>query len=106
MLDRQPLPAILGKCQGRFDRSVSLLSWGYNEEALVPDFLDRAINLLSDTVEDWEIIFVDDGSTDRTGAIADEYARREPRLRVLHNPAYDRAGGKFFLTPRMQVFLV
>ena len=70
---------------GRFDRSVSLLAWGYNEELLLEAFLARAVDLLERTVEDWEIVFVDDGSTDRTGAIADEYATREPRLRVLHN---------------------
>jgi hypothetical protein len=30
-------------------------------------------------------VFVNDGSTDRTGALIDAYAKREPRLRVLHN---------------------
>jgi glycosyltransferase involved in cell wall biosynthesis len=76
-----PHPGALGK----FDRSVSLLAWGYNEELLLESFLKRAVDLLGRTVEDWEIIFVNDGSTDRTGIIADDYARREPRLRILHN---------------------
>lgn len=70
---------------GKFDRSVSLLAWGHNEELLIESFLTRAIDLLHRSVEDWEIVFVDDGSTDRTGVIADDYARREPRLTVLHN---------------------
>jgi hypothetical protein len=35
----------------QFDRSVSLLAWGYNEEALVAGFLDRAIDLLNRTVD-------------------------------------------------------
>jgi Glycosyl transferase family 2 len=58
---------------GKFDRSVSLLAWGYNEELLLESFLKRAVDLLDRTVVDWEIIFVDDGSTDRTGEIAKEY---------------------------------
>lgn len=74
-----------GYPSGKFDRSVSLLAWGYNEEQLIAGFLGRAIELLNHTVEDWEIVFVNDGSTDRTGAIADDTARREPRLRVVHN---------------------
>ncbi len=67
----------------RFDRSVSMISWGYNEEALIGDFLDKALALLEESVSDYELILVDDGSTDRTGEIAQEYARRYPRLRVI-----------------------
>jgi hypothetical protein len=70
---------------GKFDRSVSLGAWCYNEELLLESFLKRAVDLLDRTVVDWEIIFVDDGSTDRTGEIVDAYARREPRVRALHS---------------------
>lgn len=69
----------------KFDRSVSVLAWAYNEETLIESFLDKAVALLDATVEDWEIVLVDDGSTDRTAALMDAYAAREPRLRVLHN---------------------
>ena len=31
---------------GKFDRSVSMLAWGYNEEELVKSFLDRAFALI------------------------------------------------------------
>ena len=67
----------------KFDRSVSMLAWGYNEEELVEDFLDRAFALLEKTVTDYELVFVDDCSTDGTGRIVADYARREPRLRVI-----------------------
>ena len=70
---------------GRFKESLSLLAWGYNEEALVEAFLDRAIVLLESVVEEFEIVLVDDGSTDRTGGIVDAYAVREPRLKVVHH---------------------
>jgi glycosyltransferase involved in cell wall biosynthesis len=69
--------------KGKFDRSVSMLAWGYNEEELVEGFLDRAFALLEKTVSDYELVFVDDCSTDRTGEILADYANREPKLRVI-----------------------
>ena len=69
----------------KFKESVSLLAWGYNEEILIEAFLNRAVALLESTVEEFEIVFVDDGSTDRTGTIVDAYAVREPRLKVIHH---------------------
>ncbi len=40
-----------------------------------------------------ELLVIDDGSDDATGAILDELARRDPRLRVIHRPP-DAGGGK------------
>lgn len=70
---------------GKFDDSVSLLTWAYNEENLVEDFLERAVNLLDLTVSDWEIIFVDDCSTDRTPQILRAFAAHEPRLKIIRH---------------------
>lgn len=69
----------------KFTRSVSLLTWGLNEELLLEDFLGRAFALMDATVEDFEVIFVNDGSTDRTAEILAEFAAREPRLKVITN---------------------
>jgi glycosyltransferase involved in cell wall biosynthesis len=68
-----------------FDRSVSLLAWGYNEESLIEDFLKRAVELMESTVNDFEVVFVNDGSSDRTGELAEAFAKRDPRVTVLHN---------------------
>jgi len=38
---------------------------------------------LEETATDYELVFVDDGSTDLTGRILADYARREPKLRVI-----------------------
>lgn len=70
----------------KFGRSVSLLAWGYNEEALIEGFLARAVSLMDAAVADYEIVFVDDGSTDRTGALADAFAAAHPQVRVVHHP--------------------
>lgn len=77
---------------GKFDRSVSLLAWGLNEAELVEGFLDRAFALLRDNVEEYEVVFVDDGSTDDMPRLLAEYAKREPRLRVITNPVNVNVG--------------
>jgi len=69
----------------KFTTSVSLLSYGYNEELLIGDFLQRALDLLDEVATDYELIFVNDGSTDMTGRIADQMAQKNPRLRVIHH---------------------
>lgn len=76
----------------KFSRSVSLVSWGLNEEALLEKFLDRAFALLSECVDDFEVVFIDDGSTDRSPEILKAYAAREPRLRVLTNEVNRNVG--------------
>lgn len=70
----------------KFDRSVSLLCWAYNEEDAIWEYLERATSLLEATVEDYEIVLIDDGSTDRTYEIAKRFQQeRKPRLKIYQN---------------------
>jgi glycosyltransferase involved in cell wall biosynthesis len=51
----------------------------YNVEAFLKECID---SVLQQTYKDYEIILVDDGSTDESGAIADTYARNYPSINV------------------------
>jgi glycosyltransferase involved in cell wall biosynthesis len=55
----------------------------YNCERYLRDAID---SILSQTFSDFELVIVDDGSTDGTGAIVDKYREIDPRVVVLHKP--------------------
>lgn len=60
---------------------ISIITTAYNIEKLLSMCLD---SILSQTLDDFELIIVDDGSTDSSGVICDEYAKKDPRIRVIH----------------------
>lgn len=61
---------------------VSVLMAVYNKEGYLPACLD---SVLGQTLSDIEFVVVEDGSEDASGAILQEYAERDPRLRILWN---------------------
>jgi glycosyltransferase involved in cell wall biosynthesis len=71
--------------KNKFGRSVSLLCWAYNEEGSIQEYLERASRLMDETVEDYEIILIDDGSTDSTYEIAKRFQEQNPRLKIFKN---------------------
>ena len=62
--------------------SLSMLGWALNEEESLGGYIDRAGALLASLTDDYELVFIDDGSTDRTWEIAVEYQRTRPWLSV------------------------
>ena len=63
---------------------VSVICPFYNEEAIIGDAVRTLLkNLEHQLSVSWELIVVNDGSTDRSGAIVAEIAQNNPRLRVL-----------------------
>ncbi len=66
-------------------RSLTVLIPALNEEANLAAVVRETGPAVEGFFSDYEILIVDDGSTDATGRIADEMARQDPRVRVFHN---------------------
>lgn len=60
---------------------VSVIMLTYNRETLVSRMIEC---VLAQTLDDFEFIIVDNGSTDNSGFIADEYAAKDLRIKVIH----------------------
>jgi glycosyltransferase involved in cell wall biosynthesis len=58
----------------------------YNDETTVRIVAARAIELLEDVADNYEIIIVNDGSPDSSGAIADALAAENEKISVIHHP--------------------
>lgn len=72
--------------------SLSLILPALNEEENLEAALDRAVAALDRCGGEFEILVIDDGSTDSTAAIAEAYAAAEPRVRVLRNARNENYG--------------
>lgn len=60
---------------------ISVIVPVYNSE----DTLNRCVDsILNQTFYDWELLLIDDGSTDLSGELCDEYASKDQRIKVFH----------------------
>lgn len=60
---------------------ISIIVPIYNVEQYLQSCLD---SIIAQTYKDWELLLIDDGSLDKSGAICDEYAKKDVRIRVFH----------------------
>ncbi|NLO44924.1 MAG: glycosyltransferase family 2 protein [Clostridiales bacterium] len=82
----------------------SLLVTVFNKESYIDDFFRSVLN---QTYADFEVIVIDDGSSDGSGKIADSYAEKDRRIKVWHTSnrgvlnarktALDKAAGEYIL---------
>ena len=81
---------------------ISVIIPVYNAEKTLRRCVD---SVLGQTCSDLEAVLVDDGATDRSGSIVDEYARKDERVKAVHqekrglscarNSGLDRASGAY-----------
>jgi glycosyltransferase involved in cell wall biosynthesis len=64
---------------------VSILTPIYNGEEYLAECIE---SVLAQTYQDWEYVIVNNCSTDRSLAIAEHYARKDPRIKVLTNTSF------------------
>jgi glycosyltransferase involved in cell wall biosynthesis len=66
-------------------RSITVLFPAFNEEMNIRSAMARALEAMRGRFASFELLIINDGSRDSTGAIADELAAAHPEITVLHN---------------------
>lgn len=70
---------------------MSILVTAYNTESYLPRCLD---SIRAQTLDDWECVCVDNGSTDGSGKVMDEYAKKDSRFVVAHKEYGEQGAGR------------
>ncbi len=74
--------------------SISVFFPAFNDAATIAEMVTEALAVLPTITDDYEVLVVDDGSTDATASVLDELVRRWPHVRVIrhaHNRGYGAA---------------
>jgi len=73
--------------------SISVFFPCHNEEGAIEELTRKTLEVLEEISGDYEVIIVNDGSTDATGEIADCLARENEHIKVVHHPHNRGYGG-------------
>lgn len=67
--------------------SISIIIPAYNEEYSLADAVRVVVSVVSKEVSDYEVIIINDGSTDATGHIANRIQKKNNHVMVVHHPS-------------------
>src|SRR5215813_10285573 len=73
--------------------SVSIFFPAFNDECSIVRLVHEALQVLPKITNDYEVIVVNDGSSDGTATVLDELAKKASYLRVIHHPRNRGYGG-------------
>lgn len=65
--------------------SLSVFFPAFNEQDIIAKTVENATRAVSRFVDDYEVIVVDDGSSDKTAAVVEDLARRDPHVRLVRH---------------------
>lgn len=66
---------------------LSLIIPALNEESIIESTIHEILEKITGQFDDYEIILINDGSTDRTGNIMEKLENDFPSIRMIHNPS-------------------
>ncbi len=72
---------------------LSIFFPAYNDSGTIASMVIRAVQAASELTHDYEVLVVDDGSSDATAEVADELARKYSQVRVIHHERNRGYGG-------------
>src|SRR6478752_2222452 len=72
---------------------LSVFFPAYNDSGTIASMVIRAVQAASELTPDYEVLVVNDGSSDATADVVDELARTYPQVRVIHHPENRGYGG-------------
>lgn len=71
--------------KGVEEESLSIVIPAYNEEVTIEQVAKEALDMAKQVVKEYEVVLVDDGSVDKTGAIINRLARKYNTIRAVHH---------------------
>lgn len=75
--------------------TLSVIVPALNEQDHVADAVAEATRIVAGRFDDYELLLFNDGSVDRTGAIMEELAAKDPHIRVFHHDRPRNLGGVY-----------
>jgi len=73
--------------------SISVFFPVFNDQGTIAGLVKDALSVLPSFTDDYEVILINDGSTDQSGALADELARTSAHVKVVHHAINQGYGG-------------
>lgn len=77
----------------KYDISISAFFPAHNEVDNIGKLTEKTVAALSELVDDFEVLIINDGSKDGTRELADELAERIPQVRAIHHEVNRGYGG-------------
>lgn len=71
--------------QCSLSRTVSVILCAFNEQNNIRQAVEGVMGAIQNEIDDFELLVVNDGSTDKTPDIIDDLAKKYPQVRVFHN---------------------